>query len=105
MTFLRGRTFNTNDVAVVENEVEVTVNTAVTMLPANEKRLYVAITILDKDAFIRFMPASTDPSDRKGIFIKKNTTYEMPTDNVYTGEVSIINKKNNEKPTFYTTEF
>lgn len=96
---------NTNDEATVGSEVKITVNDAVTASPASDERLYIAISILDKDAWIRFMPAVTETSERKGIFMKKNTTYEMPTDNVYTGEISIINKKNNEKPKFHVTEF
>ena len=50
-------------------------------------------------------PASEDPLERKGIRLKKDQTYEFPIDNVYTGEVSIINKKDNEKPIYYITEF
>ena len=95
---------NSNDEATVLDEVKITVNTAVVAIPANPRRIAVIISIADKDAFIRFMPAATDNTNRKGIFMKKNTTYEMTADNVYTGEISIINKKNNEKPIFYTTE-
>lgn len=102
---MTGRNSNTNDTASVADEVEITVNTAVTALVANTRRIYVAITIKDKDAWIRLMPAATDATTRKGIYLKKDQTYELPTDNVYIGEVSIINKKNNEKPTFYITEF
>jgi len=100
-----GRNTNTNDTATVANEVQITVNTAVTALSANADRIYVAITILDKDAWIRFIPAATDASTRKGIYVKKNAVYEMPTDNIYIGEVSIINKKNGEKPKYLITEF
>ena len=105
MVAIIGRNINTHDTATVADEVEITVNTAVTAVSSNAARLYVAITILDKDAFIRLIPAATDASTRKGIFLKKNETYELPADNIYTGEISIINKKNNEKPTYYVTEF
>lgn len=96
---------NSNDVATVTNENEITVDTAVVASVSNPARMYWAVTILDKDAWIRFIPAATDASERKGIYIKKNITYEMPTDTIYEGEISIINQKNNEKPTFYITEF
>ena len=105
MSLMIGRNVNTNDIASVDDEVEITVNTAVTALAANPRRIYVAISIKEKDAWIRLMPSATDNSTRKGIYLKKDQTYELPTDNVYTGEVSIINKKNNEKPKFYITEF
>lgn len=98
-------TLNTNTAATVLDEVEITVNTAVTASASKGDRMYWAVTILDKDAFIRFLPAATDASTRKGIFLKKNTTYEMPAGTIYTGEISIINKKNGEKPTYYITEF
>ncbi|MBL4940970.1 MAG: hypothetical protein JKY81_04830 [Colwellia sp.] len=105
MADITGRNINTRDAATVDDEVKITVNTAVVAVAANEDRLYLAISIIDKDAFIRLMPAATDGSERKGIFLKKNTTYEFPTDNIYVGEISIINKKNNEKPVYYVTEF
>lgn len=100
-----GRNQNLNDTATVSDGVEITVDTAVTAVSTNSERIYLAITIKDKDAWIRFITAATDASTRKGVYIKKDQTYELPTDNIYTGEVSIINKKNNEKPTFYITEF
>ena len=100
-----GRNINTREAANVVNEVKITVNTAVTAVAVNSKRLFLAISIQDKDAYIRFMPAATEPSERKGIYIKKNVTYELPTDNIYTGEISIINKKNGEKPIYFITEF
>ncbi len=100
-----GRTQNTADTATVSDFVEVNTNNAFTVVPANERRVFLAVTILDKDAYIRFLPASVDTTSRKGIYIKKNLTYEMSPDNIYTGEVSIINKKNGEKPEFSVTEF
>lgn len=105
MTKRKSGNINTHDEATVDDEVEVTVNNAVIALASNPVRFYASITVLDKDAFIRFMPASTETTERKGIFLKKNTTYELPTFSIYTGEISIINKKNNEKPTFYVTEY
>lgn len=105
MVQIIGRTQNTSDTAIVTDFVEVNTDNAFTVSPANKRRVFFAITILEKDAYIRFVPASTDPAIRKGIFIKKNLTYEMAPDNIYTGEVSIINKKGGEKPQFSITEF
>lgn len=100
-----GRNANKTDTATVSDFVKITVNTAVTASSADETRVYWAITLTDKDGFIRFIPAATDPSERKGIFLKKDQTYEMPVDNIYTGEISVINKKNNEKPEYSITTF
>lgn len=91
--------------ATVSDEVQITVNIAVTAVSANAERTYIAISIRDKDAYIRLMPAATDGSNRKGIYVKKDQTYEVPIVRIYTGEISIINKKNNEKPKYYITEY
>jgi hypothetical protein len=101
----QGANANTNDESTVSDFVKITVNTAVVAEVANALRMYWAVTITDKDAFIRFIPAATDASTRKGIFLKKDQTYEMPADNIYTGEISIINKKNNEKPEYSITTY
>ncbi len=100
-----GRNANTSDFAEVTDVVEITVNTAVLVAPIDKDRIYFAVSVTSKDAYIRFMPATTQPSERKGIFLKKDQIYEMPTDNIYTGEVSIINKKNNEKPEYSITTY
>ena len=100
-----GRNTNQSDIAEVSDEIKITVNTAVTIAPIDKDRIYFAVSVRSKDAYIRFMPATTQPSERKGIYLKKDQIYEMPTDNIYTGEISIINKKNNEKPEYSVTTF
>lgn len=100
-----GRNINIADESRVYAGVEILINSAVTAILPNPKRLFLSITITGKDAWIRMTPASEDPLERKGIRLKKDQTYEFPIDNVYTGEVSIINKKDNEKPIYYITEF
>ena len=74
----QGANANTNDESTVSDFVKITVNTAVVAEVANPLRMYWAVTITDKDAFIRFIPAATDGGTRKGIFLKKDQTYEMP---------------------------
>ena len=101
----RGRNSNKNDEAVVSDGVEILTNSAVVGSQENSDRIYLAITITTRDAFVRLMPAATEPTTRKGVFLKKDQLYELPTDTIYTGEVSIINKKDNEKPKYYITEF
>jgi hypothetical protein len=94
-----------NGTPTVSDEVEITNNVANLAVSTNLNRLYLAISIIDKDAWIRLMPSSTDNSTRKGIKLKKDQTYELPMNNIYTGEISIINKKNNEKPKYFVTEY
>lgn len=105
MAFKNERTKNTNNVATVGDLIEITVDTAVVASVADSTRIYWAVSAREKDIYIRFMPAATDGSDRKGIYLKKDQFYEMPTDNIYTGEISIINKKNNEEPEYSITTF
>lgn len=100
-----GRNTNVSDESDVSDFVEITVDVAVKVSDENPSRIYWAITVMTKDAFIRFIPAATDGAVRKGILLKKDQTYEMSTDNIYIGEISIINKKNGDKPEYSITTF
>lgn len=98
-------TRNTNDTATVTDVIEITVDTAVAVSVANERRIYFSIQVQTKGAYIRLIPAATGPNDRKGIRLINGQFYEMPVDNIYTGEISIINLKNNDKPKYSVTEY
>lgn len=81
---------------------------AVAILPANPNRHSVYIKIKGKDAIIRPLLASTDPADRKGHYRIKGATFSMTPDssnNVYKGEISLINAKNGETPTYFIIEY
>lgn len=66
------------DVANVDAAIAVTDSTAVELLPENEMRLYIFIQVKDADIWLRFLPASTDPTAKKGIFIPCDGGYEFP---------------------------
>jgi len=70
-----GRNSNTTNEAVVSDQVEMTSGgTAEVVVVAKPNRIYLAVTVTGKDAYIRLIPAATDGSVRKGIFLKKDTT-------------------------------
>jgi len=82
------RTANTNDTATLSSAIVVGGATSVTLLSANATRVYIAIST-DKDIWIKLQAASAD-NDKKGVFLAKGLLYELPTDNIYTGEISAI---------------
>lgn len=104
MTRLIGRNVNQDDDAIVNDPISVG-NTAQTVLPPNSERLYVAISARQRDVFVRFIPASEEPNNKKGILVPRNNTYELPTDNIYTGEISVITVQGNQSASIYVTEF
>lgn len=96
-----GRNRNINGVAT---STIVTINsvTATTISIANPSRIFFNATLApsvgNEDAFIRLYPAAVD-NIQKGIVLIRDTfgnsnlfvpTWEMPTDNIYTGEISAI---------------
>jgi len=106
MVLAIGRNLNTNDIAVVSAGVDMTAGaTAETVLAANPNRIYVAISVSGHDAFIRLQDAATGPTVKKGIIVPKGGTYELPPDNIYTGEISIITVLGATTPTYFATEF
>jgi len=101
-----GRNRNTNTDAVVSDGVTMTAGaTAETIASVNLQRISFSVVVAGFDAWIRFIPASTDGSTRKGFFVPKGATFEMQADNIYTGEISIINALGATKPVYYTTEY
>ena len=99
-----GRNQNVSTTSTVDDGVVVAGNSAVVAAAANPTRTYLAVTIRDENAWVRSIPAASDPAVRKGVFKAAGTTYEFPIDDVYTGEVSVINDKDGKSPTFYVTE-
>ena len=100
-----GSNRNVNDEATVDAGVAISTDLAVLAVAANNQRTSLHITVLVRDAWIRLIPAATDNAVRKGIFVVAGSSYIMQPDNIYTGEVSIINVKNNATPEFYVTEY
>ena len=101
-----GNNINHNTDATVAAGVTMTSGgTAETISVANDDRMAFTVSIRGFDAWIRLIPAATDGSAEKGIFVHKDDTWTMLPDNVYTGEISIINAQGNTKPTYYVTEY
>ena len=100
-----GRTQNINDTADVQPIHTVATDVAEVLIAANTDRIYVAISVLTRSVFVRLQPAADDAAVRKGIHLSVGETYELPSDNLYLGEISVINVKNGQAPEIYTTEY
>ena len=100
-----GRNQNSNTSADVQPVYTVATDVAEVLIVANTDRIYVAISVLNRSVFIRFQPAADDAAVRKGIHLSVGETYEIPLDNMYLGEISVINVKNGQAPEIYTTEY
>ena len=81
---------STSDVANVNDPVAISSTTAVDLLGVNELRLYVAITVLKNDGWVRLIPASQDSTTKKGIFVSRGATYEFPANFSHRTEISFI---------------
>jgi len=108
MTAMVGRNVNSNDTAIINDGVELNTSTSMVIAPANPSRIYFHVNNdSSKEAcWIKLQAASID-NDKKGIFLNKkekpDTRWDMPNDNVYTGEISAIAEKG--KPKVYVTEY
>ena len=56
------------------------------------------------DVFVKLQAASVD-DDSKGIMLSNGLTWEMPTDAIYTGEVSCIKDGVGPSATIFVTEY
>jgi len=97
-----GRNKNTNNEADVDSAVALNATTSTAVLSSNSERIYIAIAVTGGDAWVKLQPAAMD-NDKKGIPICDGQTYELPTDNMYTGEISAIAVSGT--PNAYPTEF
>jgi len=98
-----GRNTNTTDVATLSSAIALNSTTSVKVADALPDRINFTISNPEnKDVWLKFQAASVD-NDKKGIFVPKNAFYEMPTDNIYTGEISAIAVSGT--PSVYVTEY
>ncbi len=108
MSRLTGRSKNTNDTAVVVAGITLNSSTTVVIAAANPDRLFFHVhsNFPEKACWIKLQAASVD-NVQKGIFLnekeKGETSWEMPPDNVYTGEISAI--ADDGAPMVYVTEY
>jgi hypothetical protein len=99
-----GRNANKNDTATMSDAIVINKTTSTTLSVANADRTYLLIcNTSSKKVWVKLQAASVD-NDKKGIFLKKETFWEMVTDNVYTGEVSAIGD-NDDNLDIYVTEY
>lgn len=97
------RQINTNTTATISSAIALNNLTSVTVVNANTKRIFLFISnIGNKDVWIKLQAASVD-DDKKGIFIHAHESWKMPSDNIYTGEVSGIADKGT--PSIFITEY
>lgn len=102
------RNSNINDTATILSGVTLNDSTSITIANANSDRIffYVDSNFPDKACRIKLQAASVD-NDQKGIFLnekeKGKTSWQMPSDNIYTGEISAIAVDGN--PVVYVTEY
>ena len=107
MTNVKGRNANFSDSATIE-KVELNNTTSVKIADANKGRTFFHINSNGSpfEVWIKLQPAHID-NDKKGIFLHKSIEggnfWEMPEDNIYTGEISAIAV--NGSPTIYVTEY
>ena len=102
MVMRRERTQNTNDVATLSSAIALNAATSTLIAAANPDRIFFSINmdcdLTTRCVFIKLQAASVD-NDVKGILLQRDFSgndaayrayWEMPSDTVYTGEISAI---------------
>jgi len=103
-----GRNRNVNDTATISDAITLNNTTSTVIAVANPNRTFFYVTNNGAaDAiWIKLQAASVD-NDAKGIWIQKKEVsesfWQMPDDNIYTGEISAIAESNN--PEIFVTEY
>jgi len=97
------RNFNQKSSATLSSGITVN-TTSVVAKVANTDRRYLTISVETNDIFIKLQTAATD-NDSKGIRLEQDDTWTMPTDAIYTGEVSCIKDGAGPSATIYVTEY
>ena len=108
MTLMKGRTRNTNDEADVPSAIATNSSTSVVIAAANPDRLFFRVCMdrgtNNRDVWVRLYPSSQD-NLKRGICIGRRLDedgsydrmdWEMPVDNIYTGEISAICESSSE---------
>ncbi|MEE8289577.1 MAG: hypothetical protein V3R25_09210 [Nitrosomonadaceae bacterium] len=108
MTKITGRNKSTSDEADVGTGVTLNSTTSVVIAAANADRTFFHVdgNFSEKASWIKLQAASID-DDKKGIWLnekeKGGTSWTMPVDNIYTGEISGI--ADSGSPILYVTEY
>ncbi|MEE8423849.1 MAG: hypothetical protein V3S49_04855 [Thermodesulfobacteriota bacterium] len=102
------KTRNTNDTASISSGIALNTTTSVKIVDANPNRIffYASNDGATDAVWVKLQAQSVD-NDAKGIYLNKKGTspnvWEMPSDNIYTGEICAIADENN--PNIYVTEY
>ena len=103
MAELIQRTRDTNDVAIISSAIALNTSTSTILSGAFVRRIFFAVSnSSNKDIWLKLQAASVD-NDKKGIFVPRNSYWEMQQDNIYIGEISAI--ANIGAPDIYITEY
>ncbi len=99
-------TRNTNEAATVSTGIALNATTSTVIAAANPNRIFFSANNNDsvQAAWLKLQAASAD-DDKKGIFLPKKggLPWDMPTDNIYTGEISAVADAGT--PVVYFTEY
>jgi len=93
-----GRTINTHDEATQGSVTAI--GTSITVIAANPERIYFSINngAASESCWVKLQAASVD-NVKEGEFLAEKgegrTFWEMPPDNIYTGEISVIRENSN----------
>ena len=97
------RNFNQKSSATLSSGITIS-TTSIVAKTANTDRRYLSISVTVNDIFIKLQTAATD-DDSKGITLADGETWIMPTDAIYTGEVSAIKDGVGPDAIIYVTEY
>jgi len=98
-----GRNINTSDTAKLSAAVALNASTSTKIADAYATRIFFAITNnSNKDIFLKLQVATLD-NVSNGIVVYRKSYWEMPVDNIYTGEVSAISDTGT--PDVFVTEY
>ena len=98
-----GRNTNTNDAATLSPAIGLNITTSTKIADANSDRIFLSVSNpSNQGVFVKLQAASVDDLT-KGIYVAARDVWHMPTDNIYTGEVSA--KSSVDEPDVYVTEY
>lgn len=98
-----GRNTNRNDTAVLSSAIALNATTSTTIASADSSRIFASVSNEGpQTVWIKLQAASVD-NDKKGIRLPREGTWEMPMDNIYTGEISAI--ADTGTPNIFVTDY
>ena len=98
-----GRNLNTTDTATLGSAVALNSSTSIKLVDSLSDRIFFSLSnTTNKDVWLKLQAANID-NDAKGIYVPRGGYWEMPADNIYTGEISAIAVSGT--PSVYITEY